>query len=107
MQLFSINKNNVDTKEEGQMYARVIKLLGGGRLNALCDDGKERLCKLEENVKRVFIHQDNIILISNRDFEDNRADVIHKYNDDEGKILYKDGGIPKTLMSRRKLMFQI
>ena len=96
---FSINKNNIIKKDEYQMYARVLKMLGSGRLNALCDDGKERLCKIRGSMmKKVFINIDNIILVSIRDFEDDKCDVIHKYNDEEAKILCKDGEIPSSLM---------
>ena len=96
---FSINKNNIIKKDEYQMYARVLKMLGSGRLNALCDDGKERLCKIRGSmIKKVFINIDNIILVSIRDFEDDKCDVIHKYNDEEAKILSKDGEIPCSLM---------
>jgi translation initiation factor 1A len=30
-------------KEEGQEYAQVVKMLGNGRLEALCFDGEKRL----------------------------------------------------------------
>jgi translation initiation factor 1A len=100
---YSINKKNIDKKDESQMYAKVIKLLGGGRLNALCDDGKERNCKIRgKMLKKIFITAENIILISLREFEDGKADVIHRYNDDEATMLFKEGEIPKILMSENK-----
>jgi len=96
---YSINKNNIIKKEESQMYVRVLKMLGSGRLNALCDDGKERLCKIRGNmIKKIFISIDNIILVSIRDFEEDKCDVINKYNDEEASILYKDREIPSLLM---------
>ena len=60
---FSINKNDLVKKDEYQMYARVTALLGNGRLNALCDDGEIRMCKIRgKMMKKDFIRNDGIIL---------------------------------------------
>ena len=78
---FSINKSDLVKKDEDQMYARVIALLGSGRLNALCDDGEIRMCKIRgKMMKKDFIKTDGIILVSRREYEDKKADVIHTHS---------------------------
>lgn len=96
---YSISKNDLIKKDEDQMYARVIALLGNGRLNALCDDGETRMCKIRgKMMKKDFIKTDGIILVSRRDYEDKKADVIHKYNHEEVKILSSDNNFKKELL---------
>lgn len=81
-------KRELIFKEEGQDYAQVIKMLGNGRLEAKCSDGKQRLCHIRGKFrKRVWINVDDIILLGLRDFEDDKADVIHKYTPDEARTL--------------------
>ena len=96
---FSINKSDLVKKDEDQMYARVIALLGSGRLNALCDDGEIRMCKIRgKMMKKDFIKTDGIILVSRREYEDKKADVIHKYNDEEVKILSNEDDFKKEIL---------
>ena len=80
------------TKEDGQEYAIVLKMLGDRRLMAKCYDGAERLCHIRGAMrKRVWISIDDHILISLRDFTEKCSDVIHKYNEDEVRRLRKMG----------------
>jgi len=44
--------------------------------------------------KKVWINKDDIILVSLRDFEDGKCDVIHKYTPDEIAQLKKSGKLP-------------
>jgi translation initiation factor 1A len=39
-------------KEEDEEYAQVVKLLGQGRLEAKCFDGKMRLCKIRGKMRK-------------------------------------------------------
>lgn len=39
-------KRELTFKEEGQEYAQVLKMLGNGRLEALCFDGEKRLAHI-------------------------------------------------------------
>ena len=55
-------------------------MLGNGRLEALCFDGSKRLAHIRGKLrKKVWINQGDIILLSLRDFQDDKADVIQKY----------------------------
>jgi initiation factor 1A len=65
-------------------YAQVTKMLGNGRLQAQCFDGETRLAHIRGKMrKKVWINQGDIILISLRDFQDDKADVIVKYTVEE------------------------
>lgn len=72
-------------------------MLGNGRLEAQCFDGEKRLAHIRGKLrKKVWINQGDIILISLRDFQDGKADVIQKYNADEARALKQQGELPES-----------
>ncbi|KAH9381252.1 hypothetical protein HPB48_014437 [Haemaphysalis longicornis] len=89
-------KRELVFKEDGQEYAQVIKMLGNGRLEAMCFDGMKRLCHIRGKLrKKVWINQGDIILVGLRDYQDAKADVILKYNPDEARNLKSYGELPE------------
>lgn len=63
-------------------YAQVVKMLGNGRLEAQCFDGNRRLAHIRGKLrKKVWINQGDIILLSLRDYQDEKGDVILKVRD--------------------------
>ncbi|KAK3541541.1 hypothetical protein QTP86_029168, partial [Hemibagrus guttatus] len=89
-------KRELVFKEDGQEYAQVIKMLGNGRLEAMCFDGIKRLCHIRGKLrKKVWINTSDIILIGLRDYQDTKADVILKYNADEARSLKAYGELPE------------
>ncbi|WP_411027380.1 translation initiation factor eIF-1A, partial [Salmonella sp. s54925] len=91
-------KRELVFKEEGQEYAQVSKMLGNGRLEALCFDGVKRLCHIRGKLrKKVWINAGDIILLGLRDFQDTKADVILRYNPDEAISLRLYGELPEDI----------
>ena len=92
-----------------QEYAQVIKLLGNARLEAKCFKknkttgeftSKTRICLIRGKMrKRVWINNNDMILVSLREFDDNKGDVIHKYEDNETKKLMKNNHIPNIVLN--------
>jgi len=75
-------------KEEGQLYGIVRKMLGDKRVLCMCSDNIERTCHIRGKFhKRVWIKIGDIVIISLRECEPDKADIIHKYSDDEGRRL--------------------
>ena len=69
------DKRELVFKEDGQEYAQVAKMLGNGRLEAMCFDGVKRLCHIRGKLrKKVWINQSDIILVGLRDYQDAKAD---------------------------------
>nr|CAG8583488.1 7086_t:CDS:2 [Entrophospora candida] len=90
-------KRELVFKEDGQEYAQVIKMLGNGRLEAQCFDGEKRLAHIRGKLrKKVWINQGDIILISLRDYQDSKADVILKYTTEEARNLKAYGELPEN-----------
>ena len=75
-------------KEDGQEYAQVTRMLGNGRCEAICVDGTRRLCHIRGKMhKKVWIAAGDIVLVGLRDYQDDKADVILKYMNDEARLL--------------------
>lgn len=78
-------------------YAQVLKMLGNGRLEAYCFDGSKRLAHIRGKLrKKVWINQGDIILLSLRDYQDEKGDVILKYSADEARSLKAYGELPDS-----------
>ena len=83
-------------------------MLGNGRIEAQCFDGEKRLAHIRGKMRKkvcpqvlksskesrliycyvtsqVWINQGDIVLLSLRDFQDDKADVIVKYTADEAR----------------------
>lgn len=61
-------------KEDGQEYAQVSRMLGSGRVEAQCFDGKTRLCHIRGKMrKKIWIAQGDIVLLGLREFEDTKV----------------------------------
>lgn len=72
-------------------------MLGNGRVEAQCFDGVKRLALIRGKLrKKVWINQGDIVLLSLRDFQDEKADVIQRYNPDEARQLKSYGELPDT-----------
>jgi translation initiation factor 1A len=71
-------------------------MLGNGRLQAVCFDGESRLAHIRGKLrKKVWINQGDIILLSLRDYQDEKGDVIMKYTSDEARSLKAYGELPE------------
>ena len=99
-------KRELVFREDGQEYAQVTKMLGNGRLEAMCFDGQKRLCHIRGKLrKKVWINQSDIILVGLRDYQDAKADVILKYSSDEARNLKSYGEFPETVKINETVTF--
>lgn len=90
-------KRELVFKEDGQEYAQVLRMLGNGRLEAQCFDGNKRLAHIRGKMrKKVWVAAGDIILVGLRSFQDDKCDVILKYNPDEARSLKAYKEIPDT-----------
>tara|TARA_B100000035_G_C20859993_1_gene491406 strand:+ start:167 stop:679 length:513 start_codon:yes stop_codon:yes gene_type:complete len=76
------NKNTrFKDENESQEYAQITKALGNCRFEVMCFDGKSRMATMCGKMrKRVFVNQDELVLVSLRDWQDSKCDIIDKYN---------------------------
>ena len=84
-------------KEDGQEYAQVLRMLGDGRLALQCYDDVARTGLIRGTMRRrVWISTGDIVLVGLREFQADKADVIHKYTAEEARILQSFGELPTS-----------
>ena len=100
----TVDKRQLEYKTEGQEYALITKMLGNNRCECKCQDGRTRLGHIRGKLsKRVWICIGDIVLLSLRDFQDEKADIIHKYTHEEAKTLFSYGEINTHIKSEETL----
>jgi len=86
------NRRDLILKDDTQEYGLVEKMLGDMRCTVLCSDSTVKLCHIPGKFKRrVWINPGDIVLVSLREFEDKKADIIYKYNSEEAELLQTQG----------------
>jgi initiation factor 1A len=114
-------------REDGQDYARVVRLLGNRRALCFCNDGAERVGKIRGAIcrgpRKQIIGVGDIVLVSERAFQadgerdsDDEADsatagalttvrghrlivdILHKYDTRDWRSIRKEGGIHPALL---------
>mmetsp|Transcript_14245 Transcript_14245/g.32789 ORF Transcript_14245/g.32789 Transcript_14245/m.32789 type:complete len:143 (-) Transcript_14245:929-1357(-) len=101
--LNSKEKKELLFKEEFQEYGQIIKMLGNGRCDTYCFDGVRRLCHIRGKMrKKVWINTGDIVLVSLRNFQDNKGDIIHKYSPDESRKLRAFGELPMVFLGEEQ-----
>ena len=74
-------RRDVPMAEEGQEYARVMAMLGNGRVRAKFADNSERVCRIRGSMrKREWIGVGDVVLVAARDgLAGDTADIVHRY----------------------------
>ena len=89
--------HSASSLHHGQHDTDIFTCTGNGRLEALCFDGEKRLAHIRGKLrKKVWINQGDIILLSLRDYQDEKGDVILKYSADEARSLKAYGELPEN-----------
>ena len=85
-------------KGEMEEYGQVLRMLGDARLEIQCIDGVKRIGRIRgEMRKRNWIAMGDVVLVSLREYENEKCDVVEKYNEDEVRKLKKAGEIPDSI----------
>mmetsp|Transcript_1790 Transcript_1790/g.7812 ORF Transcript_1790/g.7812 Transcript_1790/m.7812 type:complete len:100 (+) Transcript_1790:334-633(+) len=72
-------------------------MLGNGRCECFCYDGATRLGHIRGKMrKKVWVTAGDIVLVGTRDYQDDKVDIIHKYNGDEARKLKQYGELPEN-----------
>ena len=85
-------------EEQFQEYAQISAVLGSARFTVNCFDGKNRLATVRGNMrKKQWVKNGDVVLVSLREYEDAKCDIIYLYKTKEVKSLKAYGEIPITV----------
>lgn len=82
-------------KNDYEEYAKITKSLGDRKMTVILPDTSEMLAVIPGRFrKRCWMNIGDVVLISRREFQVEKVDIIYKYNPDEIRTLNKEKEIP-------------
>lgn len=83
--------------EEGELFGRVLKMMGGENVMIKCDDNITRRGRIRGKLKRrVWIRDNDIVIIAPWDFkQDERGDIVWRFTLPQVEWLKTQNHIPK------------
>jgi len=99
---FNSNKNeNYEINFDCEEYGLVKKLLGNCRVNLITNSGDDVIGVIRGNMrkynKRILIEKGDIVVISKREFQSNKVDIVHKISLDKYPDILNGDNISNTL----------
>lgn len=86
-------------KEKGEMFAVVDRMLGGSRMNVVCDDGNSRLARIpgskRKRIKR--LRSGDLLIIKPWDVQNAKADIVLQYRPYQARLLSQRNLIPEAI----------
>ncbi len=80
--------------DEDEVFAIVEEMLGANRVRVRCADGEERTARIPGRMqKRIWIRQDDVVLVEPWDWQDEKADIVWRYEKQEADQLREEGHI--------------
>jgi translation initiation factor 1A len=80
--------------EEDELFAVVTGMLGANRIEVRCMDGTDRTARIPGRMqKRVWIREDDVVLVSPWDWQDEKADVEWRYDKGDADRLREEGHV--------------
>ena len=99
----NIVKNYV-IDSECEEYALSKKLLGNCRVSLITNSGDEVIGIIRGNMrkfnKRVLIEEGDIVVVSKRDFQSNKVDIVHKCNLEQTQQLINNKELSDILINQ-------
>jgi translation initiation factor 1A len=87
-------RENLRMPEDDEVFATVTDMLGANRVRVRCADGVERTARIPGKMqKRVWIREDDVVLVSPWDWQDEKADITYRYEKQAAEQLREEGHI--------------
>ncbi|MDH5018953.1 MULTISPECIES: translation initiation factor eIF-1A [Halobacterium] len=87
-------RKNLRMPEDDEVFAEVTDMLGANRVQVRCADGKERTARIPGRMqKRIWIREDDVVLVEPWDWQDDKADVTWRYEKSDADQLREEGHI--------------
>jgi translation initiation factor 1A len=101
----------LEYKQEMEEYAKVTGLMGDRKIGIKLPSGEELIGVIPGKFRKgrgkrqgMWIAVDDVVLVSQRDFQDGKMDVLLKYTDREIKNLVQYGEIPAVFCKSASTM---
>ena len=87
-------RKNLRMPDDDEVFAAVTNMLGANRVKVRCADGTERTARIPGKMqKRIWIREDDVVLVEPWDWQDEKADIKWRYDKQEADQLRDEGHI--------------
>ena len=96
------DRQNMIYKEDGEEYAIVDKMVGGARCHITLPDQSTKLAIIRGKLRkrRTWISVGDLVLVSIRDYQEDKCDVLHKYTNGQIQTLKRKKSLPDGFLSQ-------
>jgi len=85
-------------KQNKEMYAIADQLMGGSRINVVCEDGKSRMARIPGKMKRrARVRAGDLLIIKPWDIQNEKADIVYRYNRTQANTLSRRKLLPEEI----------
>ena len=96
-----VKTDNYLINQEVEEFAYVKKLLGNCRVQVITNSGIDAVGIIRGTLrkfnKRILIETGDIVVVSKRDFQDSKVDIVHKYNQEQVNLLIQEEKLSNIL----------
>jgi translation initiation factor 1A len=96
-----VRTDNYFINQEVEEFAYVKKLLGNCRVQLITNSGIDAIGIIRGTLrkfnKRILIETGDIVVVSKRDFQDSKVDIVHKYNQEQVNLLIQEEKLSNIL----------
>jgi translation initiation factor 1A len=90
----STDLEDIRMPDDDELFAIVEQMLGANRVRVRCADGTERTARIPGKMqKRIWIREDDVVLVEPWDWQEEKADIAWRYEKAEADALRDDGYI--------------
>jgi translation initiation factor 1A len=90
----STDLEDIRMPDDDELFAIVEQMLGANRVRVRCADGTERTARIPGKMqKRIWIREDDVVLVEPWDWQDEKADIAWRYEKAEADALRNEGYI--------------
>lgn len=97
------HNNDYTLDKTNEEYAIVTKLLGNCRVKLFTNSGNECIGiirgSLRKFSKRILIEKGDIVAVSLRDYQNNKVDIVHKFNREQILLLIKEKILTQSIIN--------
>jgi translation initiation factor 1A len=85
-------------KRENELFAIADRLMGGSRINVICEDGKSRMARIPGKMKRrARVRAGDLLIIKPWDIQNEKADIVFRYSRTQAITLSRRRLLPEEI----------
>ena len=85
-------------KQKGELFAIADRLMGGSRINVICEDGKSRMARIPGKMKRrQRVRAGDLLIIKPWDIQNEKADIVFRYKRTQASTLSRRRLLPEAI----------